>query len=144
MSWLLDKIAGIFNGNAENATGSVAAENGFVKKNATKTDMETMLAGPSEGTATTGKTQVSEVKAGSFFIIKNSDGSYSVSIDGSICSNSKGAMRQIAEALGFEYDKTWTTQQFGAKLSKFILENTGVEEATVAVEEDKYIKLSTI
>lgn len=144
MSWLLDKIAGIFNGNAETATGSVAAENGFVKKNATKTDMETMLAGPSEGAAASGKTPVSEVKTGSFSIIKNSDGSYSVSIDGSICSNSKGAMRQIAEALGFEYDKTWTTQQFGAKLSKFILENTGVEEATVAVEEDKYIKLSTI
>ena len=232
MSWLLDKIAGIFNGNAETATGSVAAENGFVlknstkvselkhafnerfgsllrvyegrsqvddaatlaevgltnegtfecrgnlqvgtfitrmaeehglkvkvytcddwvavldgltltasglvKKNATKADMETMLAGPSEGAAASGKTPVSEVNAGSFSIIKNSDGSYSVSIDGSICSNSKGAMRQIAEALGFEYDKVWTTQQFGAKLSKFILENTGVEEATVAVEEDKY------
>lgn len=36
MSWLLDKIAGIFNGNAENATGSVAAENGFVLKNSAK------------------------------------------------------------------------------------------------------------
>lgn len=230
MSWLLDQIAGIFNGNAENATGSVAAENGFVlknstkvselkqafnerfgsllrvyegrsqvddaatlaevgltnegtfecrgnlqvgtfitrmaeehglkvkvytcddwvavldgltltasglvKKSATRADMETMLAGPSEGTAATGKTPVSEVKAGSFSIIKNSDGSYSVSIDGSICSNSKGAMRQIAEALGFEYDKAWTTQQFGAKLSKFIMENTGAAESAPAQKEE--------
>ena len=230
MSRLLDKIAGIFNGNAESATGSVAAENGFVlknstkvselkqafnerfgsllrvyegrsqvddaatlaevgltnegtfecrgnlqvgtfitrmaeehglkvkvytcddwvavldgltltasglvKKNATKADMETMLAGPSEGAAASGKTPVSEVKAGSFSIIKNSDGSYSVSIDGSICSNSKGAMRQIAEALGFEYDKAWTTQQFGAKLSRFIQENTGAAESAPAQKEE--------
>lgn len=230
MSWLLDKIAGIFNGNAENATGSVAAENGFVlknstkvselkqafnerfgsllrvyegrsqvddaatlaevgltnegtfecrgnlqvgtfitrmaeehglkvkvytcddwvavldgltltasglvKKNATKADMETMLAGPSEGAAASGKTPVSEVKAGSFSIIKNSDGSYSVSIDGNICSNSKGAMRQIAEALGFEYDKAWTTQQFGAKLSRFIQENTGAAESAPAQKDE--------
>lgn len=230
MSWLLDKIAGIFNGDAENATGSVAAENGFVlknstkvselkqafnerfgsllrvyegrsqvddaatlaevgltnegtfecrgnlqvgtfitrmaeehglkvkvytcddwvavldgltltasglvKKNATKADMETMLAGPSEGAAASGKTPVSEVKAGSFSIIKNSDGSYSVSIDGNICSNSKGAMRQIAEALGFEYDKAWTTQQFGAKLSRFIQENTGAAESAPAQKEE--------
>lgn len=229
MSWLLDKIARIFNGNAENATGSTAAENGFVlknstkvselkqafnerfgsllrvyegrsqvddaatlaevgltnegtfefrgnlqvgtfitrmveehglkvkvytsddwvavlegltltasglvKKNATKADMETMLAGPSEGAAASGKTPVSEVKAGSFSIIKNSDGSYSVSIDENICSNSKGAMRQIAEALGFEYDKAWTTQQFGAKLSRFIQENTGAAEAAKAEAE---------
>lgn len=230
MSRLLDKIAGIFNGNAESATGSVAAENGFalknstkvselkqafnerfgsllrvyegrsqvddaatlaevgltnegtfecrgnlqvgtfitrmaeehglkvkvytcddwvavldgltltasglVKKNATKADMETMLAGPSEGAAASGKTPVSEVKTGSFSIIKNSDGSYSVSIDGSICSNSKGAMRQIAEALGFEYDKAWTTQQFGAKLSRFIQENTGAAESAPAQKEE--------
>ena len=230
MSWLLDKIAGTFNGNAENVTGSVAAENGFVlknstkvselkqafnerfgsllrvyegrsqvddaatlaevgltnegtfecrgnlqvgtfitrmaeehglkvkvytcddwvavldgltltasglvKKNATKADMETMLAGSSEGAAASGKTPVSEVKAGSFSIIKNSDGSYSVSIDESICSNSKGAMRQIAEALGFEYDKAWTTQQFGAKLSKFIMENTGAAESAPAQKEE--------
>ena len=224
MSWLLDKIAGIFNNDADNATGSVGAENGFVlknstkvselkqafnerfgsqlrvyegrsqvddaatlaevgltnegtfecrgnlqvstfitrmaeeyglkvkvytcdnwvavldgltltasgfvKKSATKADMETMLAGQSEGSDTSGKIPVSEVKAGGFSIIKNSDSSYSVAIDGSICSNSKGAMRQIAEALGFEYDKAWTTIQFGANLSKFIQENTGVAEST--------------
>lgn len=116
--------------------GLTLTASGLVKKSATRADMETMLAGPSEGAAASGKTPVSEVKAGSFSIIKNSDGSYSVSIDGNICSNSKGAMRQIAEALGFEYDKAWTTQQFGAKLSRFIQENTGVAESAPAQKEE--------
>ena len=30
--------------------------------------------------------------------------------------NTKGALREIAEAQGFEYDPTWTTRQFGKKL----------------------------
>lgn len=116
--------------------GLTLTASGLVKKSATRADMETMLAGPSEGAAASGKTPVSEVKAGSFSIIKNSDGSYSVSIDGNICSNSKGAMRQIAEALGFEYDKAWTTQQFGAKLSRFIQENTGAAESAPAQKDE--------
>ncbi len=34
------------------------------------------------------------------------------------CENAKGTMREISERIGFEYDPNWTTQQFGAKLSK--------------------------
>lgn len=30
--------------------------------------------------------------------------------------NTKGALREIAEVQGFEYDPTWTTRQFGKKL----------------------------
>lgn len=115
--------------------GLTLSASGIVKKSATKADMEMMLSGGTDNPAQAGKTPVSEVKAGAFAIVKYSDNSYSVSIDGNVCANSKGAMRQLAEAIGFEYDKGWTTQQFGAKLSKFIKENAGVEEAPVAVEE---------
>ena len=30
--------------------------------------------------------------------------------------NTKGALREIAEQIGFEYDPDWTTRQFGNKL----------------------------
>lgn len=30
--------------------------------------------------------------------------------------NTKGALREIAEATGFEFDPAWTTRQFGSKL----------------------------
>lgn len=109
--------------------GLTLSASGIVKKNATKADMEMMLSGGAESPEQSGKTPVSEVKAGAFAIVKYSDNSYSVSIDGNVCANSKGAMRQLAEAIGFEYDKGWTTQQFGAKLSKFIQENIGTAES---------------
>lgn len=94
--------------------------------------MEMMLSGGAESPEQSGKTPVSEVKAGAFAIVKYSDNSYSVQIDGNVCANSKGAMRQLAETIGFEYDKGWTTQQFGAKLSKFIQENIGTAESAQA------------
>lgn len=37
--------------------------------------------------------------------------------------NTKGALREIAESIGFEYDPNWTTQQFGSKLVNHINEN---------------------
>ena len=40
-----------------------------------------------------------------------------------IYDNTKGALREIAEAMGFEYDPAWTTRQFGNKLVDFINEN---------------------
>ena len=30
--------------------------------------------------------------------------------------NTKGALREIAETIGFEFDPNWTTRQFGSKL----------------------------
>ena len=38
-----------------------------------------------------------------------------------VSSNTKGALREVAEANGFEYDPNWTTQQFGNKLVTFLL-----------------------
>ena len=51
-------------------------------------------------------------------------GSVKVSKQGTICDNAKAALREIAEAAGFEIDEKWNTQQFGAKLAKF-LEDSG-------------------
>lgn len=100
--------------------GLTLSASGIVKKNAVKADMEAMLTG--DAVAPAGVTPVSEAKAGIFAVIKNSDGSYSVTIDGKYCANAKSAMRQIADALEFKYDAAWNTRQFGAKLSKYIEE----------------------
>ena len=53
-----------------------------------------------------------------YSVVKNENGGYTVKIDGKVCDNAKEGMRQISEAIGFEYDNAWNTQQFGAKLSK--------------------------
>lgn len=52
-------------------------------------------------------------------------GEYVVSVkdDGAIVvfrnyDNVKGSLREIAESKGFEYDPSWNTQQFGARLIK--------------------------
>lgn len=52
-------------------------------------------------------------------------GEYVVSVkdDGAIevfrnYGNVKGSLREIAESKGFEYDPSWNTQQFGARLIK--------------------------
>ena len=98
--------------------GLTLSASGIVKKNAVKADMEAMLSG--DDAKPEGVTHVSEAKIGAFAVIKNSDGSYSVTIDGMYCSNSKSAMRQIADALEFKYELEWTTRQFGAKLSDYM------------------------
>ena len=49
-------------------------------------------------------------------------GSVKVSRAGAPCDNAKAALREIAEAAGFEVDEKWNTQQLGAKLAKFLEE----------------------
>ena len=39
-----------------------------------------------------------------------------------IYDNVKGALREIAEKEGFEFDPNWNTRQFGAKLIDFLNE----------------------
>lgn len=34
--------------------------------------------------------------------------------------NVKGALREVSESVGFEYDPAWTTRQFGSKLVDFL------------------------
>ena len=40
-----------------------------------------------------------------------------------IFDNVKASLREAAEAVGFEYDPNWTTQQFGSKLVDYINNN---------------------
>ena len=47
--------------------------------------------------------------------------------------NTKGALREIAEVQGFEYDPTWTTRQFGKKLID------AVDNGAPAIANDHYI-----
>lgn len=51
--------------------------------------------------------------SGEYVIFKEESGSIQVFKD---YDNVKGALREIAEQLGFEYDPAWTTRQFGSKL----------------------------
>lgn len=51
--------------------------------------------------------------SGEYVIIKKDDGAIKIY---RFYDNVKGALREIAESIGFEYDKTWTTRQFGSKL----------------------------
>ena len=39
--------------------------------------------------------------------------------------NVKGALREVAEKEGFEYDPNWTTRQFGSKLIDFLKKKQG-------------------
>lgn len=68
-----------------------------------------------------------ETNKDKYSVTKNVDGSYTVTINGIIQNNAKGAMRQIADAIGFQYDSEWTTHQFGAKLMKALAEQASSE-----------------
>ena len=57
----------------------------------------------------TGKT----ARSGEYVINKNKDGAIQIY---RYYDNVKGALREIAESIGFEYDNAWTTRQFGSKL----------------------------
>ncbi|MBQ0019390.1 MAG: hypothetical protein KBT39_02600 [Bacteroidales bacterium] len=56
---------------------------------------------------------------GEYVIFKTETGSIQVFKD---YDNVKGALREISEQIGFEYDTAWTTRQFGSKLIAFINE----------------------
>jgi len=53
------------------------------------------------------------VESGEYVVSIEDNGSIKVYRD---YDNVKGALREIAEKVGFEYDNDWTTRQFGAKL----------------------------
>lgn len=96
---------------------------GKVKKNAVKADMENMIA------------YQRVYNSAGFTIQAEADGSYTVLKDGIVCENAKAAMREMAESIGFVYDATWTTRQFGSKLLKFIetgsVKSVKAEDATL-------------
>ena len=57
--------------------------------------------------------------SGEYIVTVEDSGSISVH---RIYDNTKGALREIAGKVGFEYSPSWTTRQFGSKLVDFLLE----------------------
>ena len=62
------------------------------------------------------------VTTGEYILNKLDNGSITVY---RVYDNVKGALREIAEQEGFEYDNDWTTRQFGSKLMSFLEEKEG-------------------
>ncbi|MBQ2047015.1 MAG: PD-(D/E)XK nuclease family protein [Muribaculaceae bacterium] len=58
-----------------------------------------------------------------YIISIESNGSIIVTHNGITYKNTKDALRTIAHAVSFAYDKAWNTRQFGANLVKFLNEN---------------------
>ena len=109
---------------------------GKVKKGAVKADMESMIA-----------YHRSDNNLQGYTIEAREDGGYIVRKDGVECDNAKAAMREIAGLIGLEYDASWTTRQFGAKLVKLIgngavnvtTADNKVEETTAEVEKAQVV-----
>ena len=51
------------------------------------------------------------------------NGSIKVVCDDIVCKNAVGALRDIADAVGFQYDDNWNTRQFGKKMIDFLNKN---------------------
>ena len=54
-----------------------------------------------------------EIIIGEYLVVEDINGSFYVR---KTYSNTKGALREIANKIDFEYDDNWNTRQFGAKL----------------------------
>lgn len=54
-----------------------------------------------------------------------------------IYDNVKGALREIAEREGFEYDPNWNTRQFGSKLIDFLNGNVSSKTKSTATENNE-------
>lgn len=63
------------------------------------------------------------VIAGEYILSVLSNGSIEVY---RIYDNVKGALREVAEKEGFEYNPNWTTRQFGSKLIDFLNEKKNI------------------
>lgn len=55
---------------------------------------------------------------------------YQLFIMGRVFDNTKAALREIADQVGFAYEKAWTTQQFGSKLVDFLNANSAQAPAS--------------
>lgn len=64
--------------------------------------------------ATSGEYVISVLESGTIKVYREYD-------------NVKGALREVATKVGFEFDETWTTRQFGNKLTDFLNENHSQE-----------------
>lgn len=60
-----------------------------------------------------GNNQERVAESGEYVITRHESGSIEVS---RTFDNTKGALREIAEVIGFDYDEGWNTRTFGSKL----------------------------
>lgn len=58
-------------------------------------------------------TEQAAAESGEYVIFKEANGTIQVFKE---YENTKGALREIAENIGFQYDSDWNTRQFGSKL----------------------------
>ncbi len=104
--------------------GLTLEQAGKVKKNATKADMESMIAyHRNDGEARPAQSETNVKKSANYddyTIVVMSDNKVVVVKGDDFCDNTKGALREVSEKVGFDYDKNWTTQQFGSKLVDFL------------------------
>lgn len=60
------------------------------------------------------------VVLGDYYIDIMADNKVIVKKNSTVCTNTKGALREVAEKAGFTVDPKWTTQQLGSKLVNFL------------------------
>lgn len=80
--------------------------------------------------------KIKTARSGDYMISKNEEGAIKVAKD---YDNDKAALREVASEIGFQYDPTWTTRQFGVKLIEHIIgEHVPTKEAACA-ESGEYL-----
>lgn len=99
--------------------GLTLEQAGKVKKSATKADMESMISKKTDADTSASQFKKSAV-SGDYTIGITPDSKVVVSKGGTVCDNAKGTMREISEMVGFKFETSWTTQQFGSKLVDFL------------------------
>lgn len=99
--------------------GLTLEQAGKVKKSATKADMESMISKKTDADTSASQFKKSAV-SGDYTIGITPDNKVVVSKGGTVCDNAKGTMREISEMVGFKFETSWTTQQFGSKLVDFV------------------------
>ena len=80
--------------------------------------------------------KIKNARSGEYVISCNAEGSIKVSKE---YENTKGALREIAEQIGFEYDPNWTTRQFGIKLIEKITGDHVVTKDYESAECGEYV-----
>ena len=84
--------------------------------------------------------KIKNARYGEYIISQAESGSIKVAKD---FDNDKGALREIAALVGFKYDTTWTTRQFGKKLMEHISGEHIKESDTAIVESGEYVIFKT-
>lgn len=68
--------------------------------------------------------QVCRITVGDYII----NGSIKVTVNGSVATNTKDALRRIAKIIGFSFEESWNTRQFGKNLIEYIKTNNITEK----------------